>query len=233
MITIRKSDERGLADHGWLKSYHTFSFADYHDPAFMGFRALRVINEDRVAAGKGFGTHPHREMEIVSYVVKGSLEHKDSMGNGAVLKPGEVQRISAGTGILHSEFNPSPAEPVHFLQIWIIPGTPGVKPGYAQKDFSDQLDSGELVLLVSPDGADGSITINQDCRIHGARLKAGGLFARKIEESRHAWVQVISGGFVVNGETALEAGDACSLSDEAELKIEAKEAGEVIVFDLA
>jgi redox-sensitive bicupin YhaK (pirin superfamily) len=232
MISIRRSEERGLADHGWLKSYHTFSFADYHDPEFMGFRALRVINQDRVAPGKGFGTHPHREMEIVSYVVEGSLQHKDSMGNGAVLKPGEIQRISAGTGILHSEFNPSSTEPVHFLQIWILPKTPGVEPGYAQKDFSVRLDSGEAVLLVSPDGADGSISINQDCRIFGARLKAGGRFRRDIEDPRHAWVQVISGEFVVNDETQLDAGDACALTGERELTIEAKEGGELLVFDL-
>jgi redox-sensitive bicupin YhaK (pirin superfamily) len=232
MISIRRSEERGLADHGWLKSYHTFSFADYHDPEFMGFRALRVINQDRVAPGKGFGMHPHRDMEIVSYVVEGALQHKDSMGNGAVLKPGEVQRISAGTGILHSEFNPSSIEPVHFLQIWIMPGTPGVKPGYAQKDFSAALDSGEAVLLASPDGADGSISINQDCRIFGARLKAGGTISQKIEEPRHAWLQVISGELAFNGVEQLGPGDACSLAGESELKIEANDKAEVLIFDL-
>jgi hypothetical protein len=233
MISVRRSEERGLADHGWLKSYHTFSFADYHDPEFMGFRALRVINQDRVAPGKGFGMHPHRDMEIVSYVIEGALQHKDSMGNGAVLKPGEVQRISAGTGILHGEFNPSSTEPVHFLQIWILPETQGLEPAYAQKDFSGQLDSGEAVLLVSPDGVDGSISINQDCRIFGARFKAGGMFSRKIEEPRHAWVQVISGELFVNDGKQLGRGDACAFTGESEVRIEARDGGgEVLIFDL-
>lgn len=232
MITIRKSKDRGLADHGWLKSFHTFSFGDYHDPGFMGFRALRVINEDRVAPGKGFGTHPHREMEIVSYVVKGALQHKDSMGNGAVLRPGEVQRISAGTGIAHSEFNPSSTEPVHFLQIWVLPGTPAVKPSYGQKDFSARLDEGGAVLLVSPDGEEGSVSINQDCRIFGARLKSGGVISQSIADPRHAWVQVISGKLVVNGEAELSAGDACALAGERSLKIEANGPSELLIFDL-
>ena len=198
----------------------------------MGFRALRVINEDRVAPGKGFGTHPHREMEIVSYVVRGALQHKDSMGNGAVLRPGEVQRISAGTGISHSEFNPSSTEGVHFLQIWILPGTPGVEPGYGQKDFSAKLGDGGAVLLVSPDGAEGSISINQDCRIFGARLQAGGVISQSIVDPRHAWVQVISGEVVVNGEAELSAGDACALTGERSLKVEANEAAELLIFDL-
>lgn len=232
MITIRKSEDRGLADHGWLKSFHTFSFADYHDPEFMGFRALRVINEDRVAPGKGFGKHPHREMEIISYVIKGALQHKDSMGNGAVLKPGEVQRISAGTGILHSEFNPSSTEGVHFLQIWVLPGMPGAAPGYGQKDFSAKLDEGGVVLLVSPDGADGSISINQDCRIFGARLKTGGVISQSIADPRHGWVQVISGEVIVNREAGLSPGDACALAGERSLTIEAKEAAELLIFDL-
>ncbi len=225
MLTIRRAGERGYADHGWLKSRHTFSFADYYDPAHMGFRGLRVINEDRVEGGMGFGTHPHRDMEIVSYVLEGALEHRDSMKNGSVITPGDVQRMSAGTGVTHSEFNASKTDEVHFLQIWIVPDRRGIQPSYEQK-------LGRLRLVASPDGADGSVKLHADARIHAGVLDAGQSLGVALDQARHTWVQVARGRVRLNGRE-LEAGDGASLSGEARLDLEGLDACEVIVFDLA
>ena len=232
MIHVRKSHERGHADHGWLNTYHTFSFADYHDPAHMGFRSLRVINEDRVAPGMGFGTHGHKDMEIISYVLEGALEHKDSMGNGAVLHPGEFQRISAGTGIRHSEFNPSPNEPAHFYQIWLLPLTNGITPGYEQKNFTEDEKQGQLRLVASPDGAAGSLTIHQDARIYLSTLHTGGSVSHDFATGRHAWLQVLRGQVNVNG-TQLDTSDALGASDEHLLTIVGERPAEIMLFDLA
>ena len=232
MITVRPSDERGHFDFGWLDTRHTLSFGDYHDPAHMGFRSLRVINEDRVAPARGFGMHPHRNMEIVTYVLDGALQHKDSMGNGEVLRPGEVQRMSAGTGILHSEFNPSPTEPVHLLQIWLLPESAGIEPSYEQRDFSDQLNKHGLTLIASPDGRDGSVSIHQDAKIYAARLPADEGIEHEIDPGRHAWLQIIRGGVDVNGQ-ALHEGDAAAISDETSLAVRAHGDAEVLLFDLA
>ena len=232
MIQIRKSEERGHADQGWLNTFHTFSFADYHDAAHMGFRSLRVINEDRVAPGMGFGTHGHKDMEIISYVLEGALEHKDSLGNGAVLRPGEFQRISAGTGIRHSEFNPSVNEPAHFYQIWLLPLTNGNKPSYEQKKFAEDEKQDQLRLVASPDGAAGSLTIDQDARIYLATLHTGGAVHHELATARHAWLQVLRGEVSVNG-TALEAGDALAVSDERLLAIVGVKPAEIMLFDLA
>src|SRR5436190_13430958 len=193
MLTIRRASERGHADHGWLKSSHTFSFADYHDPAHMGFRALRVINDDYIAPGRGFGTHPHRDMEIVTYVLEGALEHKDSMGTGSVIRPGEVQRMSAGTGVLHSEENPSREKPVHFLQIWIIPEKAGIKPSYEQKAFPASERRGKLRLVASRDGSEGSVTIHQDAALYLALLDESERATYEPGPGRHAWVHVARG----------------------------------------
>lgn len=231
MITVRRSEDRGHADHGWLDSRHTFSFADYHDPAHMGFRALRVINEDRVAPSQGFGTHGHRDMEILSYVLSGKLAHRDSIGTGAVLGPGEVQRMSAGTGVRHSEYNASDAEPVHFLQIWIIPEREGLAPGYEQRRFPEEERRGRLRLVASPDGRDGSLTLHQDARVHLGLLAPGERTSLPIAEGRHAWVQVTRGR-VRLGREELRAGDGAGLEDERELSLEGVEDGEVMVFDL-
>ncbi len=206
MLTIRKSSDRGHADHGWLNTYHTFSFADYYDPEQMGFRALRVINEDRVAPGMGFGTHSHRDMEIISYVLEGALEHKDSMGNGSVLRPGEFQRMSAGTGVRHSEFNPSRTEPVHFYQIWLLPRASGIKPSYEQKLFGPDELRGRLRLVASPDGADSSLTIYQDARVYLATLDAGEAVSHELPAGQFAWLQVIRSRLKVNG-LSLDTGD--------------------------
>lgn len=233
MIALRPAKERGFADHGWLRSFHTFSFADYLDPAHMGFRALRVINEDRVAPGKGFGTHGHRDMEIVSYVIEGALEHRDSMGTGSVIRPGDVQRMSAGTGVTHSEMNGSGTEGVHFLQIWIIPERGGIAPGYEQKMFSEEEKRGRLRLVASPNGADGSITIHSDQKIYAGILDGGASAALDLAKDRHAWIHVVKGTVRVNGKDA-GAGDGVALSDEARVTVEGTgSGGEVLVFDLA
>ena len=231
MITVRKAGERGHADHGWLDSRHTFSFADYHDPAHMGFRALRVINEDRVAPGQGFGRHSHRDMEIISYVLDGALEHRDSMGTGAVIQPGDVQRMSAGTGVTHSEYNASRQAPVHFLQIWLLPNRRGVAPSYEQKTFSAEDKRGRLRLVASPDGADSSVTIHSDARVYAGVFDAGASAEHALAPGRHAWVHVVRGTARING-IALAAGDAVALTEERTVRIEGIDAGEVLVFDL-
>lgn len=230
-MKIRKANERGYADHGWLKSFHTFSFADYYDPQFMGFRGLRVINEDRVAAGKGFGTHGHRDMEIISYVLDGEIEHRDSLGTGAILRPGEVQRMSAGTGVQHSEFNPSKVNPLHFLQIWILPARAGTKPEYEQKAFSKEERQGTLRLVGSPDGRDGSVTIHADVTLHAGLLAAGERARHVVAPGRHAWIQIARGEVALNGER-LEAGDGAAVSEAGALELVGKDAAELLVFDL-
>jgi hypothetical protein len=231
MPHIRKATERGHADHGWLNTYHTFSFAGYLDPQHMGFRALRVINEDRVQPGQGFGTHPHRDMEIISYVLEGALEHKDSMGNGSIIRPGEVQRMSAGTGVTHSEYNHSKNEPVHFLQIWILPEKEGVLPGYEQKRFPDEEKRKNLRLIVSRDGRDGSLTINQDVNLFASLLGPGEEIGYRLPSGRHAWVQVIRGNVAIN-DILLQQGDGIAVSDEAQLEICGQDASELLLFDL-
>jgi quercetin 2,3-dioxygenase len=232
MLTIRPAAARGHADHGWLDSHHTFSFADYHDPAHMGFRALRVINEDRVAPGQGFGTHPHRDMEIVSYVLDGALAHKDSMGTGSKIVPGDVQRMSAGTGVAHSEFNASAQKPVHFLQIWLMPAARGLAPSYEQKSFSAADKRGRLRVVASPDAREGSLTIHTDAVVYAGLFGAGEIGELALAPGRHAWVQVARGRVRVNGE-ALSAGDGAALSNEGAVKLEGVDEAEVLVFDLA
>jgi redox-sensitive bicupin YhaK (pirin superfamily) len=231
MLTIRRAAERGLADHGWLRSFHTFSFADYFDPKHMGFRSLRVINEDRVQPGQGFGTHPHRDMEIVSYVLEGGLQHRDSMGTGSIIRPGDVQRMSAGSGVTHSEFNASDRELVHFLQIWLVPSERGIEPSYEQRSFSTEDKAGRLRLVASPDGGDGSVTIHTDARLYAGVLGEGQSAEHTLGRGRHAWVQVVRGRARVNGQE-LSVGDGASLSDEASVRVEGID-GEVLVFDLA
>lgn len=231
MITIRKAADRGHADHGWLKAAHTFSFASYQDPKHMGFRTLRVMNEDRVAPGKGFGTHPHRDMEIVTYVLEGALEHKDSMGNGEVLTPGEFQRMSAGTGITHSEFNPSAEEPTHLYQIWLLPGEKGIEPSYEQKRFDDQLEN-QLRLVASPDGEDGSLTIYQDAKIYLSRLADGNSVDIELAEGRHAWLQVLRGSVSLNG-IDLKTSDGAAVTEETQLTVTATSDAEIMLFDLS
>jgi hypothetical protein len=233
MITIRRAGERGHFDHGWLDTRHTFSFAGYHDPAHMGFRALRVVNEDRVAPGEGFGTHGHRDMEILSYVLSGALAHRDSTGGEGVLRPGEVQRMSAGTGVMHSEFNGSKDEPVHFLQIWIVPDRAGHSPSYEQKRFPEAERRGRLRLLASPDAADGALALHQDARVYGTILADGERVRHALPPGRHAWVQVVRGELELNGQP-LRAGDGAELSDERELALAGGGGGaEALVFDLA
>ena len=231
-IQIRPGAERGHADHGWLDSHHTFSFADYHDPRFMGFRALRVINEDRVAAGGGFPTHGHADMEILTYVLEGKLSHKDSMGNGSTIEPGEVQRMSAGTGVRHSEMNASRNEPVHFLQIWIIPDRRGHAPGYEQKAFTPEDRANRLRVVASPDGRDGSVSLHQDAVLAAGLLEPGQRVNHAVAENRYAWVQVARGAVEVNGQK-LVAGDGLAAQGAGELSITGVEAAEVLVFDLA
>jgi redox-sensitive bicupin YhaK (pirin superfamily) len=231
MIQLRKALERGHFDHGWLNTYHTFSFSEYHDPRFMGFRSLRVINEDRVHPGQGFGTHGHRDMEIITYVLEGALEHKDSMGNGEILRPGEFQRMSAGTGIRHSEFNPSATEPVHLYQIWLLPKTKGITPSYEQKPFAAEEKAGKLRLVASPDGADGSLTIHQDARVYLTTLNAGDAVQHELTNGRHAWVQVLRGRVTVNGQPG-EAGDGFAISDELRATFAGQEAAEIMLFDM-
>jgi redox-sensitive bicupin YhaK (pirin superfamily) len=232
MISIRKSVERGHADHGWLNTYHTFSFASYYDPKQMGFRSLRVMNEDRVAAGQGFGTHAHKDMEIVSYVMEGALEHKDSMNNGAVLHPGEFQRISAGTGITHSEFNPSAEQPTHFYQIWILPERSGLTPSYEQKHFDDGGMHDQLRLVASPDGREGSLTIHQDARIYLSRLGAKKSVEYSLPSARHAWLQVLRGSVELNG-YEMGTSDGAAISSESRLLIAANSGAEIMLLDLA
>jgi redox-sensitive bicupin YhaK (pirin superfamily) len=232
MLTVRPAAERGLADHGWLKSYHTFSFADYYDPEHMGFRNLRVINEDRVQGGQGFGAHSHRDMEIVSYVLEGALSHRDSLGTGSLIRPGDVQRMSAGSGVTHSEYNAAPDELVHFLQIWLLPSARGIRPNYEQKTFAREEKDGRLRLVASPDGRDGSLSIHSDAALHVGLFDAGQSAELTLAPGRHAWVHVARGSVRVNGRE-LGAGDAAALSDEAALRIEGVAQGEVLVFDLA
>jgi redox-sensitive bicupin YhaK (pirin superfamily) len=232
MLTIRRSDDRGHADHGWLDSRHTFSFADYHDPAHMGFRALRVINEDKVAPGQGFGRHGHRDMEILSYVLDGALGHQDSMGTGSVIRPGELQRMSAGTGVQHSEQNASKDGKVHFLQIWIVPDRRGYPPGYEQKAFPIEERRGRLRLVASNDGRDGSLTIHQDANLYVANLDGAEAATLELAPGRHAWIHVARGALKVNGQQ-LAAGDAAALSDERTVTLANGQGAEVLVFDLA
>jgi len=232
MITVRKGGDRGYADHGWLRSFHTFSFADYYDPAHMGFGALRVINEDRVQPGTGFGTHGHRDMEIISYVLDGALEHKDSMGHGSVIRPGDVQRMSAGRGVLHSEFNPSNESVVHFLQIWIEPNLRGISPSYEERRFDASAKRGTLKLIASPDGRDGSVTIHQDALVYAALLDGPERATHALAAGRRAYVHVARGRVTVNGQP-LEAGDALKATDTGTLVFEDGDQAEVLLFDLA
>lgn len=233
MISIRRSNERGHFNHGWLDTHHTFSFADYHDPNHMGFRSLRVINEDVVAPGQGFGRHPHRDMEIITYVLSGELEHRDSMGNGAVIRPGEVQYMAAGTGVTHSEFNPSRSEPVHLMQIWIVPNQRGVQPAYEQRAFPGVAQAGSLVLLASEDGQSGSIRINQDARLYAATLRAGQrMDDLSTRPGRGVWIQVLRGTIEVNAHK-MSAGDGAGITDEPQLSISATDEAEILVFDLS
>ncbi len=232
MLTIRKSDERGHANHGWLDSYHTFSFANYYDPNHMGFRHLRVINQDWIEGGKGFGTHPHRDMEIITYMLEGALEHKDSMGNREVIHTGEVQRMTAGTGVSHSEYNHSAADPARLLQIWILPDRTNLPPSYEQKHFSPEEKQGKLRLIVSPDGRDGSLTMHQDVNLYATLLEPGETVTHSLAPQRHAWVQVAKGTILLNG-TMLAEGDAAAVSDMPLLTLEGKDAADVLVFDMA
>jgi len=231
MITLRRSQERGYADHGWLKSFHSFSFADYHDPAHMGFGPLRVINEDRVAPGTGFGTHGHRDMEIISYVLDGELAHRDSMGNGSVIRPGDVQRMSAGSGVRHSEFNHAQDRTTHFLQIWIEPNVTGIEPGYEEKRFSDADKQGRLRLVASPDGADGSVRIHQDARMYVSRLAPGQSLSAELAAGRLGYLHLVRGALTVNGQRLAD-GDAAKVRDESRLAIGAEGDSELLLFDL-
>jgi redox-sensitive bicupin YhaK (pirin superfamily) len=231
MLQIRRSADRGYADHGWLRSFHTFSFADYHDPRHMGFGALRVINEDRVQPGMGFGTHGHRDMEIISYVLEGALAHKDSMGNGSVIRPGDVQRMSAGKGVTHSEFNDSRSDLVHFLQIWIEPNVTGIAPGYEEKHFDRESKRGRLRLVASADGSDGSVKIHQDANVYATCLEGPDRASLDIAPGRRAWVHVARGKVTANGE-ALDTGDALGASGVPCLTLEKGEGAEVLLFDL-
>ena len=228
MLQVRKAKDRGVANFGWLDSRHTFSFGEYHNPKQMGFGPLRVINEDRVSPGQGFGTHAHRDMEIISYVLEGALEHKDSIGTGSVIRPGDVQVMSAGTGIRHSEFNHSKTDPVHFLQIWVIPDREGIAPRYEQKTFSDSDKRGRLCLVGSKDGRDGSVVIHQDVEIFAARLDAGEELAHAVAPGRRSWLQIVRGAVALNGQT-LEVGDGAAGEGESKLLLKGSE---VLLFDL-
>ena len=231
MIAFRPAVERGHADHGWLDTRHTFSFASYHDLRHMGFRSLRVINEDRVQPAQGFGTHAHRDMEILTWVLEGALEHKDSMGNGSVIRPGDLQRMSAGTGVTHSEFNPSREAPVHFLQIWLLPRARGLPPGYEQKGFPQEARRGRLRLIAAGDGREGAVTIHQDADVWTALLQPGESVRHALAPGRYAWLHVARGAVTLNGST-LGAGDGAAVSDEAALEITAAAGAEVLLFDL-
>ena len=230
MMQVRKAQERGHFDFGWLNTYHTFSFGEYYDPQFMGFRSLRVINEDWVQAGGGFPTHPHRDMEIVTYILEGALEHKDSMGNGSAIRPGEVQRMTAGTGITHSEYNPSKSEPVHLLQIWLMPEQRGLKPSYEQKTYPAEEKRGRMRLIASRDGREGSVTIHQDADVYAALLN-GEEIVFPLRPERHAWVQVARGTVSVNGRE-LGPGDAAAVSAEEQVRLGPGQDAEVLLFDL-
>lgn len=232
MLTLRKSNERGHANHGWLDSHHTFSFANYHDPAHMHFRRLRVINDDRVAPGSGFGTHPHQDMEIISYVVEGAIEHKDSMGNVHVLHKGEVQRMSAGTGITHSEYNHSTDQPLRFLQIWILPDQKDLQPDYELLSYAERIKPNEPCLLVSTDGRHGSAQIHQDINLYTTRLTEGGNMNFDILEGRHAWVQLVNGAVEVNG-VHMASGDGLAVSKENRLQFTGEQESELLIFDLS
>lgn len=231
MLEIRKSETRGSGEHGWLQSQHSFSFADYHDPRHMGFGPLRVINEDRVAAGQGFGTHGHQDMEIISYVLDGALEHKDSLGTGSVIRYGDVQRMSAGTGVRHSEFNHSATEGVHFLQIWIIPNVRGIAPSYEEKHFATDSKRGQLRLIASPDGRDGSVVVHQDATVHAAILGRGECVRHSLAAGRLGYVHVARGQLTVNG-IALVSGDAVKLRDESAVELVGTDDAEILLFDL-
>jgi quercetin 2,3-dioxygenase len=232
MITVRRGNERGHADHGWLDTYHSFSFADYYDPKNMGFRALRVINDDRVAGGMGFDMHPHRDMEILTYVLEGQLEHSDSMGNGAVIHPGEVQVMTAGTGVMHSEFNPSVNEPVHLMQIWIKPERHGLKPSYAQKMFNPEGRHGKLQIIAAHEPRDGALKINQDANVYVAVLEKDKPVDYTLAPGRHAWLQVLTGKVKLN-DLELNEGDGVAISDEQKFSFEGNPRGEIMFFDLA
>jgi redox-sensitive bicupin YhaK (pirin superfamily) len=232
MIKIRRSNERGGGDFGWLNTRHTFSFDQYHDPRFMGFRSLRVINEDRVGPGEGFPTHPHRDMEIITYILDGALEHKDSLGTGSVIRPGDGQRMSAGRGIRHSEMNPSPTEVAHLLQIWIMPDRAGHEPSYEQKAFPDEEKRGKLRLIAGPDGKEDSVTIHQDARLYVTLLSPGQEVTHALATGRYAWLQLAKGAVELNGEP-LKQGDGAAVSDESKLVIQGVEDAEVLLFDLA
>ena len=232
MITIRRSNERGHFDHGWLNTYHTFSFDQYYDPRYMGFRNLRVINEDFVAAGRGFPKHGHRDMEIITYILEGALKHEDSMGNGSVIRPGDVQRMTAGTGVRHSEQNASDSERVHLLQIWILPHTVGLEPGYEQKAFTEDQRRGQLRLIASEDGREGTVQVHQDVSLFASILPAGGEVEHAMDQQRYAWLQVARGAVDVNGERA-DQGDGVVGVGESNLRIRAAEDAEVLLFDLA
>jgi len=231
MLTVRKAQERGHANHGWLDTWHTFSFADYYNPQEMGFGPLRVINDDKVQPGMGFGTHGHRDMEIITYVLEGALEHKDSMGNGSIIRPGNVQRMSAGTGVQHSEFNPSREELVHLLQIWIEPSVAGVKPSYEEKEFGVQDKKGKLRLIASPDGRDGSVTIHQDAFVYAGILDAGDSIRQLLKPERRVYLHVARGAVTVNGEK-LKTGDGAKMTGAVEVTLSDGKAGEVLLFDL-
>ena len=234
MLTIRRSQDRGHANHGWLDTHHSFSFADYHDPRYMGFRALRVINEDRVAAGKGFGTHGHRDMEIVTYVLAGALEHKDSLGTGSVIRPGDVQRMSAGTGVTHSEFNHSRSEPVHFLQIWVLPAQRGAAPGYEQAHFERATRTDVLRLIAAPHGRDGAVTVHQDVAIYASLLTPGRTVTHSFAAGRQGWLQVARGALKI-GEATMQAGDGAAVQQAEGLEITAtgEATADFLLFDLA
>lgn len=231
MLTVRRSADRGHIDHGWLNARHTFSFGDFHDPGHMGFRVLRVINEDVIAPGKGFGTHPHRDMEILTYVIEGALEHRDNMGNGSIIRPGDVQWMSAGTGVQHSEFNPSPDDPTHLLQIWILPDRKGRQPDYAEKHFTPEDRRDRLCLVASGEGTAGSLRWGQDVRLYASLLSAGESVSLDLGAERHAWVQLVRGSLNINGQS-LNEGDGASVCDEAHLEIKASQDSEFLVFDL-
>jgi redox-sensitive bicupin YhaK (pirin superfamily) len=231
MISIRLSDERGHENYKWLDTFHTFSFNNYYDPRYMGFRQLRVINEDRVAPGRGFGTHSHRDMEIITYVLEGALAHKDSIGTSSVIRPGEVQRMTAGTGVSHSEYNHSPTEPVHFLQIWIEPERQNLEPGYEQRAYSAEEKQGKLRLVASRDAREGSVTIHQNADLYAALLAENDEVTHRLESGRSAWLQIISGEVTING-TTLKGGDGAAISDEPNLKIVCTTASEFLLFDL-